>query len=72
MIIKILLMTKQYKDEYVILKKGNTADISFITMLKKRLNLFLRAGAHMPHLKVFINEFTLAFIRELRTCHHNI
>jgi hypothetical protein len=34
-------MTKQYKDEYVILKKGNTADISFTTMLKKKIKFVL-------------------------------
>jgi hypothetical protein len=28
-------MTKQYKDEYVILKKGNIADIPLTALLKK-------------------------------------
>jgi len=45
-------MTKQYNDEYFILKKGNIADILFTTMLKKRLNLFLGLDTHIPHLKV--------------------
>jgi hypothetical protein len=58
------------KEEYVILKKGNTADISFTAMLKK--TLFFRLGTRILHLNVFINEFTLAFMQELSTCCHNI